>query len=202
VLDALRRKYVWVNGIEGWTVAVMRRRPVDEVVRIYGGADSELMGELAFIDVDRYRDPDISHVEFFVQILECAGHTVTLEHNGFSGAFPEIARRCSAAAGWFFSVYWNIHAAGVVTQAIDGVVTAYFDSLYPLHPKVEEWERRPRWAIGPEVDVNVARPVCMAELELQTGVAVEQRWLAEAHPTYRIPMPYGLYQDVPGADRI
>lgn len=201
MLEAMPSKYAWVNKVEGWTVAVMQCRPVEEVVQIYGGDDAEPMGELAFIDMGRHRNPDISRVEFFMQIVDCAEHMVVLEHNGFSGAFPEIARRCSAT-GWFFSVNWNIHAAGMVTQAIDGAIVAHFEALYPFHPKTEEWERRPPWAVGPEVDVNVAWPVCMAHLEQQTGVAVEERWLTEAHPTYRIPMPYGLYHDIPGADRI
>jgi hypothetical protein len=43
-LDALVGKYAWVNRIEGWTVAVMRRLPVGEVVRIYGGGRAEAAG--------------------------------------------------------------------------------------------------------------------------------------------------------------
>lgn len=201
-LDALVGKYAWVNDIEGWTVSVMRRRPVDEVVQIYGGGEATPMGELVFADMDRHRGPDLSRVELFVQVLACGEHTVTLEHNGWSGAFPEIARRCSAGDAWFFSVFWNINAAGMVTQAVDGVVVAYFESLFSIWPEPRGGDRRPEWAIGPEAESGIAWQVCMAQLEQQTGVVVERQWLTEPFPTYRIPEPYWLYRDVEGADRI
>jgi hypothetical protein len=68
VLDSLLAKYVWVNRIEGWTVAMMRQRPAEEVVRICGGEHAEPMGELAFADMDHHRSSDVSYVEFFVQM--------------------------------------------------------------------------------------------------------------------------------------
>jgi len=110
--EALIGKYAWVDEIEGWTVSVMRRRPADELAEIYGRGQDEPLGDVAFVDVDRHRGPDTSAVELFVQVAQRGEHSVTLERNGWSGAFPEIARRCSADGGWFFSVYWNIHAAG------------------------------------------------------------------------------------------
>lgn len=201
-LDALVSRYAWVNEIEGWTVAAMRRRPIEDVVRIYGGDDAVPVGDAVFVTMDEYRGPDLDRLEPFVQVLPVGEHTVTLEHNGYSGALPEIARRCSTRGGSFFSVYWNIHAAGAVTQAVDGVITAQFEPLYPLAPDEQPWERRPEWAVGPEVELGLTRQVCMALLEQQTGVAVEQAWLTEPHPTYRIPEPYWLYRDVDGADRV
>jgi hypothetical protein len=200
--DPLSTQYTWVNAIEGWTVSAMRHRPTDDVVGIFSRGQAESMGAFAFADVDRLRGPDTSAVELFVQVVQLGMHTVTLEHNGWSGALPEIARRCSADGGWFFSVYWNIHAAGMVTQALDGRITAQFEPLYPLAPDVQPWERRPAWAIGPEVELGLARQVCLAQLERQTGVGVRPEWLAEPLPTYRIPEPYGLYADVIGADRV
>ncbi|MFC4851928.1 DUF6461 domain-containing protein [Actinophytocola glycyrrhizae] len=201
-VDALVGNYSWVNEIEGWTVSVMRSRPTAEVIRVYGRDQEVPLGDVPFADMDRHRGPDTGAVELFVQVVRHEQCTVTLEHNGWSGALPEIARRCSADGGWFFSVYWNIHAAGMVTQAIDGHITAQFEPLYPMTPDVQPGERRPAWAIGPEVELGLTRQVCMAQLEQQTGVAVRQEWLTEPLPTYRIPEPYWLYRDVEGADRI
>lgn len=200
--EDLLGRYAWVNEIEGWTVSVMGRRPVDEVVRIYGGGHAEPVGTVSFVATDERRGPDLDRVELFVQVFQAGEHTVTLEHNGWSGAFPEVARRCSADGGSFFSVYWNIHAAGTVTQAEGGVIVASFEPLYPLAPDEQPWERRPEWAVGPEVEPGLTRQVCMTQLERQTGVAVEQSWLTEPCPTFRIPEPYWLYRDVEGADKI
>jgi hypothetical protein len=200
-LDALIGKYAWVNRIEGWTVSVMRRRPVDEVVRIYGGGHAESMGELPFADTDRHRGPDLGRVELFLQVLTRDEHTVTFEHNGWSGSFPEIARRCSEGGG-FFSVTWNINGAGMVTQAVDGAIVARFESLFSIEPEPRAGDRRPEWATGPRVTPQLAWQVCMAQLEQQTGVEVEEQWLREPYPTFRIPEPYWLYRDVVGADRI
>lgn len=200
-LDALSKKYAWVNAIEGWTVSLMRHRPTDDLVEIFSRGRAVSMGGIAFADVDRLRGSDTSAVELFVQVMQLDTATVTLESNGWSGAFPQIARRCSAG-GWFSSVYWNIHAAGSVTQALDGAITAQFEPLYPLAPDVQPGERRPAWAIGPEVELGLARQVCMAQLEQQTGVEVRPEWLAEPLPAYRIPEPHGLYRDVDGADRV
>ena len=82
------------------------------------------------------------------------------------------------------------------------MVTAQFESLYPLAPDVKPWERRPEWAIGPDVETGLVWQVCMALLEQQTGVEVRQEWLTEPWPTYRVPEPYWLYREVEGADRI
>lgn len=201
-IDALISKYAWVNEIEGWTVSVMRRRSIEEVGLIYGRDEAEPMGELAFADMDQHRGPDLGGVELFVQVLVRDEHTVTLEHNGWSGSFPEIARRCSAGGGWSFGVTWNIHAAGMVTQAVDGTVVASFESLFPVEPEPRGGDRRPEWAIGPEVDTRLVRQTCMTQLERQTGVVIEREWLTEPLPTYCIPEPYWLYRDVGGADRI
>src|SRR5690242_17633418 len=98
-IDDLVGKYAWVKEIEAWTVSVMRPRPVAEVLRIYGGDEAEPIGEVTFVDAERHRVVD----ELFVQVLEFDEYTVTLENNGYSGALPEIARRCSAGGGWFYS---------------------------------------------------------------------------------------------------
>lgn len=201
-LDALTGKYTWVKEIEAWTVSVMRWRRIEEVVQIYGRGQAEPLGHLTFTDVDQHRGPDTSRIELFVQVFEYGEHTITLENNGWSGSCPEIARRCSAGGGTFFSVCWNIHAAGMVTQASDGTIVASFESLFSIEPGPRGGDRRPEWAIGPEVEPGMAWQVCMAQLEQQTGIVVEREWLTEPYPTYRIPEPYWLYRDVEGADRI
>ncbi|MPZ80625.1 MAG: hypothetical protein GEV28_09605 [Actinophytocola sp.] len=200
--DDLIRKYGWVKDqqLEAWTVAVVEGRAIDEVLRIYGGDPAAPIGEVTFTGVDELRGPQLDHLEFYLQVLTHNEHVVAIENNGWSGAFPEIARRCSADGGRFFSVYWNVNAFGLVTQAIDGTVTANFEMIYPTAPEADQWERRPGWAIGPATDIEVVRQTCMAQLEQQTGVAVDPAWLRDAQPTYRIPDPYWLYRDVPDAE--
>lgn len=200
--EALLGKYAWVDEIEGWTVAVMRRRHIGDVVRIYGAGEAEPIGESTFVGMDEHRGPDLDRLELFVQVLELGEHTVTLEHNGWSGAFPEIARRCSADGGWFFSVNWNVNAAGMVTHAVDGEVIAHFESVFSIEPEPRGGDRRPAWAIGPRVDPQLAWQVCLVQLEQQTGVEVQREWLTRPLPTYRIPEPHWLYRDVEGADQI
>lgn len=196
------RKYLWVNDIEAWTVAVISGPAAREVIRIYGGDPAEPMIGLRFAELDDLRVRSDDAIRFHLQVTSRAGVVVAVENDGYSGAFPEIARRCSANGGSFMSVYWNIHAAGNVTQAVDGVIVASFEPLYPLAPDEGQWERRPEWAIGPEVELGLTRQVCMAQLEQQTGVEVRQSWLSEPSPTFRVPEPYFLYRDVEGADRI
>lgn len=200
--DELLRKYEWVNGIEAWTVAVIKGRLPDEVVRIYGGDPAEPVGELTFAAVDERRTLGGDHIEFYLQVVPHGDVVVAVENDGYSGALPEIARRCSANGQELFSVYWNIHAAGQVTHAVDGMIVAEFESLFPVEPEPRGGDRRPVWAIGPEVEPQLAWQVCMAHLERRTGVVIEQEWLVEPQITYRIPDPYWLYRDVDGADRI
>jgi hypothetical protein len=200
--DESVRRYAWVNGIDAWTIAVISGRIADEAIRIYGGDPSQSLGELTFADLDERRAQSGDSIEFHLQVVPHSEFVVAVENDGYSGAFPEIARRCSADGGSFFSVYWNIHAAGMVTQAIDGAIVANFESLFVMEPEQRAWERRPDWAIGPEVEPVLAWQVCMALLERQTGVTVEPEWLTEPFPAYRIPEPYALYRDVEGADRI
>jgi hypothetical protein len=58
--------------------------------------------------------------------------------------------------GQFFSVYWNINAFGLLTQAIDGKVTARFESLYPfsLAPQ-QPGDVRPAWRWGPRSTLSL-----------------------------------------------
>jgi hypothetical protein len=195
-------KYSWVEDIEAWTVSVVEGRGWDDVVRLYGGDPAAPVGELTFTGVNGQRGPQIDHLEFYAQVLRHGERVVTIEHNGWSGTLPEIVRRCSAGDGRFFSVYWNVNGFGLVTQAIAGAVTAQFEMIAPFEPEELSGDRRPAWAIGPEVDIEVVRQTCMAHLEQQTGVEVDPEWLRTPLPTFRIEDPYWLYRDVEGADRI
>lgn len=198
----LIEKYVWANDIEAWTVSVIGGRSSDDVVRIYGGDPAAPTGEFTFSGVDAQRGPQADNLEFYLQILPEGEDVVAIEHNGWSGSLPEIARRCSAGGGRFFSVYWNVNGFGLVTQAIDGGIAARFEALYPFDPTEGKSERRPGWAIGPAADVNLAWQVDLALLEQQTGVEVDPEWLRTPLPTFRIEDPHWLYRDVEGADRI
>jgi len=74
--------------------------------------------------------------------------------------------------------------------------------LHPTAPDADHpGELRPDWAIGPEVDVDVVRQTCMAQLEQQTGVEIDPAWLDTPLPTYSVPDPHWPYRDVAGADK-
>ncbi|XVV02480.1 DUF6461 domain-containing protein [Actinosynnema sp. CA-248983] len=199
--ESLAAKYAWVDQIEAWTVAVVRGCAADEVLRIYGGDLASSVGDYPFAQMADLQGDGVADLKFHAQLLDVAGRVVVIENNGWSGSLPEIARRCSADGGEFFSVYWNVNAFGMVTAAASGKVTAHFEHLYPFAPNTEPHEVRPDWAVGPEVDVASARRVCFALMEQQTGVVFDATCLAEARPTYRIPDPHWLYRDVDDADQ-
>jgi hypothetical protein len=196
-------KYNWVKEttLEAWTVAVVERRGIDEVLQTYGADRDRPAGELTFLDIDELRD-NRTEIQFYVQVVSRGEHAIAIENDGYTGSLPEVARRCSAGGARFFSIYWNVNAFGLVTQAVDGVVTAQFEVIAPFEPEEQSGERRPAWAIGPETDIEIVRQTSMAHLERQTGVVVDPGWLRTPLPTYRIPDPHWLYRDVEGADRI
>lgn len=148
--DEFVHPYAWVKDVEAWTIAVISGRTADQVLRTYGGDPSTSVGDLTFGELDVRRAGSDDDVVFHAQLVPHGDVVVVVENDGYSGAFPEIARRCSADRGWFFSVYWNIHAAGMVTHAVDGAITARFESLYPIAPDEQPWERRPAWRQGPK----------------------------------------------------
>jgi hypothetical protein len=203
--DDVVASYQWVKSIEAWTVAVIDGATTDQVIRTYGGDPASPVGDYTFAqmrDLQQPGDPSDEDLRFHVQVFQVGSQVVTLENNGWTGAIPEIARRLSTGAGQFFSVYWNVNGFGLLLQAIDGTVTAYFEMLYPLAPQARPGARRPAWAIGPEIDVEVAPQTCMAFLQAHTGVAVDQRWLGEPRATYRIPDPDAMLSDVDNPDKL
>ncbi len=200
MLDDLIGKYEWVTSIDAWTVAVVEGPDADEVVRIYGADPADSVGRFSFGGAFGLQGDDYNNLKFHIQILDSARHVVVLENNGWAGSVPEIARRCSAEGGTFFSVYWNVNAFGKVTQAIDGRVTAYFESLFPFESDTDPPTTiRPPWARGPRTTPGLAFQVCLALMEQQTGLAFDRRWLERSLPTYWVPDPGLLFQDVENA---
>lgn len=199
-LGNLADKYAWVKEIEAWTVAVAIGTTRHELVRIYGGDPDDPIGEYLFSQMaDLGGDPD--SLKFHMQVIETGEHVVAVENNGWSGSHTEIARQCSADGRSFFSVYWNVNSFGLLTQAVNGKVTARFEFLYPIAPTKAAGEIRPSWAIGEETDLTAARQTCFTLLENQTGVAIDPYWLGAQRPTYRIPEPHWLFRDLTGADQ-
>jgi uncharacterized protein DUF6461 len=173
------RRYAWVREVEAWTVAVIDGMTVAEVVRCYGGDPDASVGARRYGDLG----------QSLVQVFRVGCQVVALENDGYSGAVEGMAKRCSVR-GRFFSLYWNVNAFGLVIEAVGGALTAHFEHLYPFLPEAaDQWDLRPEWAIGPRVDVESARAVCMALLEQRTGVVVEPEWLGQPRPAYQVPDP-------------
>ncbi|MGZ0148546.1 DUF6461 domain-containing protein [Kribbella sp. WER1] len=189
-MDAPMTNYGWANSIDAWTIAVSSRP--DTLLEAYGVEES--LGPLTFFEAGALQGETYPDLTFQVQLRQVGDYTVALESNGWTGSVPQVARRCSAG-GHFFSVYWNVNAHGWLTEAKDGRITARFESLHAYHPYEVQSDTRPEWAIGPEPEPGSAYALCLAHLEAQTGVVVEQAWLGESMPTYRIGDPGVLYPD-------
>jgi hypothetical protein len=200
-LDELVETYHWVTEIEAWTVAVVEGVTRDHVLGVYGANPDRTVGDYLFAQLPDLQGNDPYELALHVQVFEHGKYVVAIENNGWSGSHAEVARRCSVGLGRFFSVYWNANAFGLLTQAISGTVTARFESLDPVAPIEYAHEIRPDWAIGPETELRVVRQTSFALMEQQTGLAFDPYWLGQQRPTYRIPEPYSLFRDVPGADQ-
>lgn len=88
----------------------------------------------------------------------------------------------------------------MLVEAIDGKVTAHFESLYPIAPAPPQLgEIRPTWAGRPETEPGSAWPTCLAVMEQQTGLAIDRQRLATPGPTYRMPDPDERLKDVENA---
>ncbi|MDQ3578248.1 MAG: DUF6461 domain-containing protein, partial [Actinomycetota bacterium] len=133
----LVQKYAWAKEVEAWTVAVIADRTAADVATVYGATENSLVGEHMFGQLGDLQGQDPLELRHHVQIFEHGRHVVAVENNGWGGSHPEIARQCSVGSGHFFSVYWNVHAFGLVTQAKNGVITARFEILYPVAPSQE-----------------------------------------------------------------
>lgn len=191
-------KYGWLAEYPdlAWTVAVIKGRTADEVVRIYGGDPSQPIGELTFEEA-WVAESDFGQY-FHLQTLVVDDQVLAIENNGWSGSLPEIARRCSAAGGQFMSVYWGPTASQVMA-AVDGVVTAYFDPLYvePGEGPGDD-ERYPTWLVPEDFATTQPKAGSLALLEQQTGIAFSPAWMNTRIHTYRIPDPDRL---LAGVDR-
>lgn len=192
-------RYAWadddhgVGRIDSWTVAVVEGRSAEDVIRIYGGNPDRPVGECYFAQLYYLQGDERSGYKFHLQVLASGDHVVALENSGYTGNLPEIARRCSAGGGRFFSVYWSLSSLPQLTQAIDGQVTAYFE----LCPGEEPYTGKPAppWIKDINVDVENLRSTSLALMEQQTGLVFDRDWLTEVRPTYRIPDPYRMLAD-------
>src|SRR6266545_2181684 len=120
-LEELIDKYAWANDIEAWTVAAVEGRSASDVIRTYGGDPDNPIGDCHFAQLFDLLGPgEPEPLRFHMQVLTHGEFVVAIEDSGYSGNVPEIARRCSVDGGRFFSIHWNIHAAGTLIQAIDG----------------------------------------------------------------------------------
>lgn len=161
-LNERAREYLWVNEIEALTVAASSGRTAEDVVRIYGGDPAAPVGEYTFAEAGALgADPD--RPVFHLQVAERGGHVVAFENDGYSGNLADVARRCSAGGGAFFSVYRNRTRSG------------------------------PPGAIGEPVDPEYAWAVCFAMMEREGELGFERSWLREPVATYRIPEPTRLH---------
>lgn len=197
--DLLLERYAWADHdhgmgrINSWTVAVVEGRPAAEVVRIYGGDPDKPDGERYFAQLYYLQGDEQCGYKFHLQGVAAGDHVVALENHGYTGNLPEIARRCSADGGRFFSVYWSPSSRPQLIQAIDGRLTAYFD----LRPGEEPYTGvlAPLWISNLDVDAAKLRSTSLALMEQQTGLAFDRDWLTEVRPTYRIPDPYRMLAD-------
>lgn len=186
-------RYAWADDqgtgrIDSWTLAVVEGKSAEDVVRIYGGNPDKVVGERTFAQLYYLQGDERSGYKFHLQVLGSGDHVVALENSGYTGNLPEIARKCSAGGGRFFSVYWSPSSRPQLTQAIDGQVTAYFE----LSPGED---LAPPWIKNLSVDVKKLRSTALALMEQQTGLAFDRDWLTEVRPTYRIPDPYRMQDD-------
>ncbi len=149
----LIEKYDWADdpGLDlALTVAVVERCARDRVIEVYGGQPMSPVGALTF---DEALVPKSDFGKYFqIQVLERDRHVMVVENNGWSGSVPEIARRASADGGRFFGVYWSFNAIHMLSQAIDGKMTAYLE-LMPGSPSYDANELVPPWIHS--VDFNV-----------------------------------------------
>ncbi|MDQ3576623.1 MAG: DUF6461 domain-containing protein [Actinomycetota bacterium] len=192
----LTEKYAWADEDSDfvWTIAVVAAISVDELVRVYGG-DPERSELLTFDDA--WPSQEDFGTSFTVQMFTEGGYTVAIEPNGWTGDLPEIARRASGG-GSFVSAYWSMSGAYRITEACDGKVSAHFDPFAVGYPG-GMGDLQPDWIEEMAFDIDRPNASCLAAVEHRTGLMIEQDWLTRQLPTYRIPDPDLLVQDVRNA---
>jgi hypothetical protein len=198
----LAQKYRWFDTAHdlSWTVSIVEGRHADDVVRAYGGDPMRPVGHRT------YRDATVPVQEFgryfHVQVRTEGRHVVAIENNGWTGKFPEIARRVSRGSARFFSVYWNVNGPCSVVQAIGGQVSAFFDPLYvETGEGPQAGEIYPDWLERVTIDPAHVRSTALALADAQTGLMIRHEWLETAMPTYRIPDPHVMLRHVENAER-
>jgi hypothetical protein len=203
VLSDLIRRFSWADdysdpAIESWTVAVIEGRTPDEVVRVYGGDPTQPVGDYPFTQLFDLQEGDgIESLSFHLQVMTHDQYVIALENNGYTGAVPEIARRCSAGGGHFFAVHWSMTSNPRINEAHDGTVTAHVETYAGGLPFVGT--PTPPWITGITIDLPHLRSTALALMEQQTGLRCDRDWLTVTRPTFRIPDPDVMLRDVPDA---
>jgi len=193
----LIEQYSWIEHLDVvMTAAVIEGSTEQEVVSVYGG-DPSRSTMMTFSEAEDAGSEKFGEY-FFCQIFPHGPDVVALENNGWSGSVPEIARRASASGGRFFSVFWNANSVFRIVQAVDGQVVAWFD---PMHggERAGPADLIPEWINGLSLQAGHLRATSLALIELQTGLAFDQRLLNTRLPTYRIPDPDVMLKDVENA---
>jgi hypothetical protein len=178
VLNDLVRRYRWADEELdlAWTVAVIEGQPMAEVVRRDGGDPDQSIGDHTFAQLDDLQG-DADDLRFHLQTFVHKRHVVAVERNGWTGAVPEIARRCARDNAEFFAVHWSLSSNPRIDQAVDGRVAAYFEMFAGATPHAGG--PVPGWMGGLVVELDRLRSTAMALLEWHTGLAFERQWLDE-----------------------
>ena len=98
MLADLIDKYAWLDNRYdiNWTVAIIEGVTPLDAIRIYGGDPDQPVGHYPFAQLYDLQGPgEPEDLRFHMQALIHDGYTITLEANGWSGAMPELARRCT-----------------------------------------------------------------------------------------------------------
>lgn len=193
----LIERYSWIERLDVvMTVAVIQGRTEQEVVSVYGG-DPSRSAMMTFSEAEDAGSEEFGEY-FHCQVFSHGHDVVALENNGWSGSIPEIARRASEDGGRFFSVFWNVNGVFRIVQAVDGQVVAWFDPMYGGE-RVGPADLIPEWISGLSLQTGHLRAASLALIEQQTGLAFDRRLLNTRLPTYRIPDPDVMLNDVENA---
>ncbi|TDQ01318.1 DUF6461 domain-containing protein [Labedaea rhizosphaerae] len=170
------RRYAWADEDPdlAWTVAVVRGRSADEVVRAYGGDPTDPPRTMAF------REAVVSHEELgrssWLLVHEDDGAVIVLENNGWFGTREAVAKQASAGGGHFMSVHWDLNANHQLLAAIDGELVTSFDPLLVEH--------QPEWLDDVVLDDESLHAVLLAVLAERTGVVAQRQWLTAEFRAY------------------
>jgi Family of unknown function (DUF6461) len=179
-----------------WCVSVTVGSSQVAVVRAFGGDPGEAR-HMTFTEAEADAGDHLG--EYSNLLVLCQNHhVVTIDGYGYSGTVPETARRVSANGGRFFAFHVDMNGNGRIIQAENGTVSAFLEPLFVNDRDISHpW--RPAWVEAMRFPAEHLQAACLTALEEQTGLMFDRRWLTTALPTYRVPDPDLLFQDVPRA---